>query len=111
MGGRQSKKLQTQRASTIRKLPPLDRVLRGSLLKRYRKCGKPSCHCMNGKPHGPNYYLTVKQRDGSTVTVPIHPELVATVRKYIKNYASAKKVLEEICSINIKLIRRGELDS
>jgi hypothetical protein len=54
--------------------------------------------------------LAVKQRDGTTVTVPIPPELVPMVRTHIKNYAAIKKVLEEICSINMELTRRRDLE-
>jgi hypothetical protein len=43
----------------LRKLPPLDAVLRGSLIERYKRCGKPGCKCADGPGHGPKYYLSV----------------------------------------------------
>lgn len=41
----------------------------GSLVPRFRKCGKPSCHCAKrGDPgHGPSYSLT-RPVESKTVT-------------------------------------------
>ena len=30
-------------------------VLRGSLIERYKRCGKPGCKCAKGKGHGPKF--------------------------------------------------------
>ena len=37
--------LKRRRKQLLRKLPPLDAVLRGSLIERYKRCGKPGCKC------------------------------------------------------------------
>ena len=34
-------------------------ILRGSLIERYKRCGKPGCKCADGPGHGPKYYLSV----------------------------------------------------
>ena len=34
------------------------RLLRGSLLKRPKFCGKPGCKCTQGQPHPPSLYLS-----------------------------------------------------
>ncbi len=34
-------------------------ILRGSLIERYKRCGKPGCKCADGAGHGPKYYLSV----------------------------------------------------
>ena len=34
-------------------------IIRGSLLERYKPCGKPNCRCADGPGHGPKYYLSV----------------------------------------------------
>lgn len=47
-------------------LPPFDQIVRGSLITRYRRCGKPRCHCVNTEGHGPAHYLTVTFKSGKT---------------------------------------------
>jgi len=51
--------LKRRRGQLLRKLPPLDSALRGSLVERYKRCGNLNCHCANGPGHGPKYYLSV----------------------------------------------------
>ena len=51
--------LRRRRKLLLRKLPPLESVLRGSLIERYKRCGKPGCKCAEGPGHGPKYYLSV----------------------------------------------------
>ena len=51
--------LRRRRKQLLRKLPPLDAVLRGSLIERYKRCGNPGCKCADGPGHGPKYYLSV----------------------------------------------------
>ena len=51
--------LRRRRRQLLRKLPPLDAVLRGSLIERYKRCGNPRCRCADGPGHGPKYYLSV----------------------------------------------------
>src|SRR5207302_86436 len=51
--------LRRRRRQLLRQMPPLDRLLRGSLIERYKPCGKPGCKCARGPGHGPKYYLSV----------------------------------------------------
>jgi hypothetical protein len=39
-------------------------IVRGSLVTRYRRCGKPTCHCVKGEGHGPAHYLVVTLKPG-----------------------------------------------
>ena len=39
-------------------------TLRGSLIERYKRCGKPGCRCAQSKGHGPKYYLSSAIRAG-----------------------------------------------
>ncbi len=50
----------------------------GSVVKVYRKCGKPTCHCATGEGH-PTTYLSCKH-DGKTrmVYVPAHAQAKVT---------------------------------
>src|SRR5947209_16230311 len=51
--------LRKRRNALLRQLPPLQSILRGSLIERYKRCGKPGCKCADGPGHGPKYYLSV----------------------------------------------------
>jgi hypothetical protein len=87
-------------------LPPLDQVLRGSLMERYLTCGNPTCKCARGERHGPVWYLSVtldqSHRTGSTVPA----DQVEQVRHWIENYHRVKEHLEKISDINRELLRR-----
>ncbi|MHC4710339.1 MAG: DUF6788 family protein [Planctomycetota bacterium] len=39
----------------------MEAILRGSLIERYKPCGRPGCKCAKGPGHGPKYYLSVSQ--------------------------------------------------
>ena len=54
-----SEELKRRRKQLLRKLPPLESVLRGTLIERYLRCGNPNCRCADGQGHGPKYYLSV----------------------------------------------------
>ena len=51
--------LRRRRQALLRQLPSLKEILRGSLIERYKRCGKPGCKCADGPGHGPKYYLSV----------------------------------------------------
>jgi hypothetical protein len=112
------KKRQPRRPDLVRRrdrhldqLPDLREVLRGSLVTRYRRCGRANCHCAReGDPgHGPAYYLVVTVSPGETVQVYVPREKEEEVRKWIGNFNRVRQILEEISSINRTLLRQGKL--
>jgi len=83
----------------------------GSLVGRFRKCGKPTCHCAKpgAQGHGPSWSLT-RQIGGKTVTkiIPNGPAVERT-RRQIAEYQRFKKlsadlvaVCEKFCDAQIK---------
>lgn len=98
--------LRKRREGLSKALPPLQEILRGSLMERYLTCGNPDCKCARGERHGPVWYLSVtldqSHRSGSTVPA----EQVDLVREWIANYHSVKEHLEKISDINRELLRR-----
>ncbi len=100
--------LRRRRQTLLRQLPPLKAVLRGSLIERYKRCGKPGCKCAEGPGHGPKYYLSVS-RPGSRPRMDYVPQEVHTqAAEYVANYHRARGILEEISEINRELLRRRE---
>ncbi|NLA06924.1 MAG: hypothetical protein GX872_04735 [Firmicutes bacterium] len=79
--------------------------IEGSLIKRYTRCGKPGCRCMEGKPHGPFWYLS-RRIDGKTRYTYIPKDRVKEVKaltdsnKEIRNArAEIRKITERLDSI------------
>ena len=69
----------------------------GSLVERYRRCGKPNCHCAReGETgHGPSFSLTHAVK-GKTVTKIIPPEAVARTRQQIEEYHQFRALGQEL---------------
>jgi hypothetical protein len=100
--------LKRRRRQLLRKLPPLDCVLRGSLIERYKRCGNPNCKCADGPGHGPKYYLSVSYPGRSPQMDYVPQANYARVSELLANHAQARDILEEISEINHELLRRRE---
>src|SRR5215470_2804030 len=100
--------LRKRRPALLRQLPPLKAILRGSLIERYKRCGKPGSKCAEGPGHGPKYYLSVS-RSGLRPQMDYVPqESHAQVAEFVANYHRAREILEGISEINRELLRRRE---
>ena len=103
-----SSALRRRRQALLRKLPPLDAVLRGSLIERYKRCGKPGCKCADGPGHGPKYYLSVSYPHLRPQMDYVPQESHAQIADFVANYHRAGEILEAISEINRELLRRRE---
>jgi len=100
--------LRRRRRQLLRKLPPLESVLRGSLIERYKRCGNPRCRCANALGHGPKFYLSVSHAGESPHMEYVPQAEHAVVSEYLANYARVREILEEISQINHELLRRRQ---
>jgi hypothetical protein len=100
--------LRKRRQILRRKLPSLVAILRGSLIERYKRCGKPGCKCAKGRGHGPKYYLSVSFPRTPPQMDYVPQEFHHQTKKFLTNYHRAREILEEICEINRELLRRRE---
>ena len=100
--------LRRQREKLLSQLPSLQAVMRGSLIERYSRCGKPGCHCAQGTGHGPKHYLSVSFPGERPRMDYVPQELAPLVRAYLNNLQQAREILEQICEINRELLRRRE---
>jgi Family of unknown function (DUF6788) len=77
----------------------------GSLTERYRKCGKPSCHCARkgSAGHGPSYSVTHPVK-GKTVTriIPAGPSVELT-RHQIAEYQRFRALVRELVVVSEQL--------
>lgn len=73
----------------------------GTLVERYRKCGKPSCHCAReGDPgHGPVWTL-VFSAQGKSKTRVIPPEAVATTRAQLEECRRLRRLTSELIEVS-----------
>jgi hypothetical protein len=100
--------LRKRRRALLRQLPPLKEILRGSLIERYKRCGKPGCQCADGRGHGPKYYLSVSYPGLRPQMDYVPQESYAQAAEFLANYHRAREILEAICEINRELLRRRE---
>ena len=76
----------------------------GSLKGRFRKCGKPNCHCAEegDEGHGPSWSLT-RGVKGKTVTKVIPAALVPQTREQLAEYQRLRGLTRELVTINEKI--------
>jgi hypothetical protein len=100
--------LRRRRQALLRQLPPLKAILRGSLIERYERCGKPGCKCADGPGHGPKHYLSVSYPGSRPRMDYVPQESHAQTAEFVANYHRAREILEAISEINHELLRRRE---
>lgn len=90
-------------------LPP--EILHASLVERFMKCGKTTCHCHDSGPkHGPFFYLNRCFAKGQVQSLLLKsPDQVEQARQSLAAYSQVQDTLDEISQINHELLRRGEL--
>ena len=76
----------------------------GSLVERYRVCGKPTCHCAQkgSRGHGPSWSLT-HALAGKTVTKVIPPHAVDTTKAQIAEYRRFRTLTKELVEVSERL--------
>jgi len=92
-----------RRDQLIAKLPPLQKVLRGSLLKYYHE----GCKCHPKGRYGPYWYLSVKM-EGKTKMRKLQDHHVAQIKAAIKNYERWWKDCLRVFELNTQLILNKE---
>ena len=98
-----------QRQALVRQLRRLEPfILRGSLIERFKRCGKPGCKCAQGPGHGPKYYLSVSYPGLRPQMDYVPQESHAQIAEFVANYHRAREILEAISEINRELLRRRE---
>ena len=92
----------------LRQFPPLKAILRGSLIERFKRCGRPGCKCARVVGHGPKVYLSVSMPRARPVMVYVPQEHRSQVEQVVANYRQTRKLLDEVAAINLELLRRRE---
>lgn len=100
-----AKHLFEQRERLSSGLPSFAQIVRGSLVTRYRRCGKPTCHCVKSQGHGPAHYLVVTLQAGKTEQILLSEEMLPVARQYLDNYKRWWAALEKVSAVNRRLLR------
>ena len=103
--------LRDRRDQLTASLARVDDLRPGFLTARFRKCGKPNCHCAqkDSPGHGPSYSLT-HRAGGKTVTqvIPQGPAVerakaqIAEYRRFRNLVRELIVVSEQICSAQVR---------
>ncbi|SRR6266699_7003458 len=97
------------RGKLIRSLGSLREMLPGSFVERKRACGRPTCHCADGKRLHSQYQISVLI-DGKPKALNIPAELAEKVRDKIEMRRRFDAAAATICGLNLKrfLKEKGE---
>lgn len=79
-------------------------LLRGSLITLRRRCGKPSCHCARGEPHGSPALSFSRQGKTHILTLP--PDLLPEVRRALQQYHRQQQSLERQAEAGLRQLAR-----
>lgn len=96
--------LREQRGELLGQIGAVEDFRPGSLAGRYRRCGKPTCHCAQegDRGHGPSWSLT-RGVKGKTVTKIVGPDAVEATREQIRRYHEVQRLMHQFTEVNVKI--------
>lgn len=89
------------RGKLIRGLGALREMLPGSFVERKRSCGRPNCHCADGKNLHCQFQISVLV-DGKPKALNIPAGLAEEVREKIEMRQRFDSAAATICRLNLK---------
>jgi hypothetical protein len=96
------------RGKLIRGLGALREMLPGSFVERKRSCGRPNCHCADGKRLHSQFQISVLI-DGKPKALNIPAQLVDQVREKIEMRRRFDAAAATICGVNLKRFLKEKL--
>lgn len=87
----------------LKKIAEAGPMIDGSFYKVGRRCGKKSCHCVDGEKH--TAYLLTKKVNGKTKSTYVPKEMVEEVEQWTKEHRRIKQLMKEIAERNEQIIR------
>src|SRR6059036_2484087 len=97
------------RGRLVRSLGQLREMLPGSFVERKRACGRPNCHCADGKNLHSQFQISVLV-DGKPKALHIPAELVEKVREKIEMRRRFDSAAATICGLNLKRFLKEKQD-
>ena len=97
--------IRRERARLTRRLGRQGEIMKGSLVMRATRCGRPGCKCAKGEKHGPYLYVSVF-REGRTRSVYVPQHLEGEVRRWVESARALESDVAAITWLNAELLRR-----
>lgn len=99
--------LQRRQEQLAGRLPEIGELIRGTVVERRMRCGKPSCRCQRDADarHGPYLLLMTTVGRGTTRTMVIPADQVTWVRAAVRRYRRVEALLESISETNWQLVQ------
>lgn len=96
--------LRRRREQLLAEMAAVGDMRPGSLVARYRRCGKPNCRCARDgeRGHGPSFSLTHGVK-GKTVTKVIPREAVERTREQIAECQRFRALAQEVVAASERL--------
>jgi len=94
------------RAGLARRLGRRGEIMKGSLVMRATRCGRPGCKCAQGEKHGPYLYVSVF-REGRTRSVYVPQHMEREVRRWVESARQLEGDVAAITWLNAELLRRA----
>lgn len=101
--GADAAKLRQRKYRIIRRYGFDEALLPGSITLTYRRCGKPTCHCVTGDGH-PMWALSFSLEGQKRVEV-ITEELATELMPLVERGSEHREALAELMRINAELLR------
>lgn len=98
-----------RRGKLIRTLGSLREMLPGSFVERKRACGRPNCHCADGKTLHSQFQISLLI-DGKPKAIHIPAALADKVREQVAMRQRFDDAAASICGINLKRFLKEKED-
>ena len=96
--------LKTKKLKLIEKLHAIDDFIRGSITTINHKCSNKNCECHSGGKKHPGIYFSVNINK-KTKLIYLGKKKTVIAKKMIANHLKLKKILDEIISVNIDILK------
>jgi hypothetical protein len=97
--------LRTRAAARNKRLGQAGISIGGSLTRILRKCGKKQCRCAENPGFRHEAYLLTWKEKGKTNAQYVSVDMVKEVRDWIRERKRIKKLLAEIDSLALKILK------
>lgn len=81
-------------------------LMRGSVVERRRKCGKPNCACASDPDARHGGKVVTVFLDGRTQTLPLRSEDESRVRRAVEAYERAWRIMSGLTACELADLRR-----
>ena len=97
------RRLEERHRAVLAEVATLGLVLRGSIARRWTRCGNPACRCHADPPklHGP-YNIWTRKVAGTTVTAQLPPESAARCKDWNRNMRTLDRTVRQLQAIGLR---------